>query len=377
MNILLINSVFRTEEGKASIGGVEYHRMAKPHIVLKRLYPEYDLLMADSILNVPEKQLEETNLVIFSRQIPLAEAEQLNLRNIPYGLDLDDYWYLPEHHIAYEDYKKFNTAEETENSIKLAHFVICTTSFLADKIRPFNNNITVIENGIDTEDPTWKPNKTESKRLRFGFTQGNTHVKDIQSISNSVAQCLDEAWFFSKGQIVLCGFYGEDSSWQNVTVEQYYELILTKNHKALRHNKEYLNRLSFLAKTDEYTNEAYRRIWAVHVDTFGTVYNEFDVSVSPLIENEFNACKSELKMLEAASKDCAIMLHHVKPYTILATDKNSFDLRKKSFREWSKILINNPNLVADSKAQLVEDVKRYDLKVLAVKRDNLYKKYKK
>jgi len=236
MNILLINSVFKTEDGKASIGGVEYHRMAKPHLVLKRLYPEYDLLMADSIINVPEQQLDETDLVIFSRQIPLAEAEQLNIRNIPYGLDLDDYWYLPEHHIAYKDYQQFNTAEETENSIRLAHFVICTTDILAEKIKPFNPNVYVIENGIDTLDETWQPNKTESKRLRFGFTQGNTHQIDIQSIAGSVAKSLNESWFYSHAQIVLCGFYAEDSSWRNGTMEQYYESILTDRHKTLRHS---------------------------------------------------------------------------------------------------------------------------------------------
>jgi len=143
MNILLINSVFKTEEGKTSIGGVEYHRMAKPHLVLKRLYPEYDLLMADSIINVPEQQLDETNLVIFSRQIPLAEAEQLNIRNIPYGLDLDDYWYLPEHHIAYEDYKKFNTSEENERRGIFELLQACVhMRILGEKMKKLNAIIT-------------------------------------------------------------------------------------------------------------------------------------------------------------------------------------------------------------------------------------------
>jgi len=124
-------------------------------------------------------------------------------------------------------------------------------------------------------------------------------------------------------------------------------------------------------------NVPYVRKWAVDVSVFGNVYDDIDISVVPIIKNEFNSCKSELKMLEASAKDCAVICHHNNPYLNLATDKNSFDLNKKRFREWAKILLNNPNLVADSKAQLSEDVKRYDLKLLSKKRINLYKQYTK
>jgi len=356
------------------VGGVEYHRMVQPHKVLRRHYAEYDLQMSNLLDHVPDTLLAEKDLVIFSRTIHDSAAERLNQMSIPFGLDLDDWWIVPENHIAYAGYKEADVPGWTERSIRNAHFVTCTTPILAEKIKPLNPNVYVIENGIDSEDPIWQPNKIPSKRLRFGFTQGNSHYEDLKSIADSASKCFNDIHFYFKGQLVLCGFYGEDSSWKKLTMEQIYELMLTGNHKGLKQEREYLRELLMLNKPDG-SDEPYARQWGVTVDKFGSVYDSFDVSVAPLVKGEFNSCKSELKMLEAAAKDCAIICNHNAPYDLLATDKNSFDLNKKTFREWARILINNPNMIEDSKAQLKEDVKRYDLKTLSIKRNEVYKKY--
>jgi myo-inositol-hexaphosphate 3-phosphohydrolase len=81
-------------------------------------------------------------------------------------------------------------------------------------------------------------------------------------------------------------------------------------------------------------------------------------------------------MLEAAAKDCAVLIHHNNPYKVLATDKNSFDLNKKTFFDWQKYLLLNPNDVHDRKEQLKQDVKRYDIKALSEKRHDIYQQYK-
>jgi hypothetical protein len=376
MNILLINNIFKTE-GRTMVGGVEYHRMVQPHKVLRRHFPEYDFIMSSSLESAGEEVLNQTDLVIFSRMIPEGASEKLNELNKPFGLDLDDWWYLPKSHISFQDYEQFEIPKKTVASIRDAYFVICTTPILAEKIQPINENVIVIENGIDSEDEVWKPRKVSSSRLRFGFTQGNSHYEDIKSISDSVSSCYKDLDFYKNAQIVYCGFYGEDMSWRKVTMEQIFELMLTENHKALRLYKDYLVDLGTFKKNLNDSDYPYKRKWAVDVDVFGNVYNEMDIVIAPLIKNEFNSCKSELKMLEAGFKDCAIMLNHVEPYTLLATDENSFDLNKKTFREWTRIILRNPELVAEKKAQLRKDVERYDLKHLSKKRNELYKKYKK
>lgn len=389
MNILLVCNI-RAEGTEHQIGGVEYHRMLKPHLALSRVFPnEYS---ADSFMMVPgigeaiDDVVNQTDLVIFSREIPKEAVDYLNTKGVPFGLDLDDYWHLPEHHIAYEDYLTFDKAGVTERSIRDAHFVMCTTPIIAEKIKEFNDVVYICPNGIDTLDPVWQPNKTESKRLRFGFTGGNTHHVDLSLIASSVRKSYSDIKFYSKAQVIMVGHraYKPEATHDGknvkvkdeIIVEQYCENMLTDNLKALNSFPKYQSDLRNNFNSNE-INAPYRRIGIIPVNEFGNVYNDIDVCVAPLVDNEFNSCKSELKMLEAGFKDCAIMLHHVRPYTLLATDKNSFDLNKKTFYEWSRILLKNPNLVADSKAQLREDIKKYDLKYLSEHRNEIYLKYKK
>lgn len=379
MNILLVNSISEKQK-QLTIGGVEYHRMQCPHVVLKRLYPEYDFLMTthDHLLEGQLNDiLSQTDLVIFSRSISSlhqidAVCDKLERLNIPFGLDLDDYWHLPEAHISYRHYKEFKTAEYTEKSIQRSHFVTCTTPILAEEIMRLNKNVYVIENGIDTE--TWTQNKKPSNRLRFGFTQGNTHYNDIKLISDSVVTSLRDSEFYDKAQVVLAGYQQEAR--KGLSVQTEIECLLTDNLRAIKKEKIHYKQLRNLSMAEK-KKYSYRRVWSKDVFEFHKIYDEIDVSVVPLEVNKFNSCKSELKMLEAGFKDCAVMVSHVNPYTILATDKNSFDLNKKSFYEWSKYLLRNPNALADSKAQLREDVERHDLKHLTEKRHNLYKQFKK
>lgn len=397
MNIILINPL-QEQNGTNHIGGVEYHRMFKPIQALMRMFPESynedSILMTNGIGDKLNEEYEagnlkfnlaQTDLVIFSREIPDTATEYLNKLGIPFGLDLDDYWHLPEHHIAYEDYQTFKKADHTIRSIKEAHFVTCTTEILAEKIKEFNSKVYICPNGIDTMDEAWQTNKSESKRIRFGFTGGNTHHIDLGMVAPSVRKAFKDIKFYNNCQVLLAGHrvYKPELnlekgkySGEQIIVEQYCENILTDNLNVLNRLPSYKERLLYNLPTED-KDLPYRRVGIVPVDRFGYLYNDIDVCVAPLLENDFSSCKSELKMLEAGFKDCAIMLHHVKPYTLLATDKNSFDLCKKTFYEWARIIIKNPNLVADTKAQLREDVKPYDINLLSNYRNQIYQQYKK
>lgn len=348
--------------------------MVKPHAVLRRLHPEVDMVMAAAVTDSEELGilLDQTDLVLFSRMINDGAAEILNKRGIPFGLDLDDHWWLPKHHILYEHYTKNGISQKTEQSIRDAHFVIVTTPYLAAEVEKINPNVHIIENGIDEDDEIWRPNKVQSDRLRFGFTQGNTHLEDIKSIADSVVKSYTDIAFYKRAQVVLTGFY--QALPNEPTVETLYEIMLTGNYKALKYHKQYIQDLKLLIQSKE-INAPYRRVWGVEVTEFAKVYDEIDVSVVPLTENLFNSCKSELKMLEAGFKDCAVMVSHVKPYDLLATDKNSFNLSTHSFYELQRIILNNPNLVADKKAQLREDVQKYSLNNLTAKRKQIYEHY--
>lgn len=372
MNILLIDN-FQVQNEEPQFSGVTYYRMIKPHVVLKR-HNEFDFTLINGITDeVSDELLKSFDLVIFSRCIGEYElidsiVERLNKIGIPFGLDLDDHWKLSKNHILTEHYKQFNISEAIYKSVKLAKFVICTTPILADEIKEVNKNVYVIENGIDTEDPAWTTEKNESERLRFGFTQGTTHFLDLSRISDSVKLALKDTTFYKKGQLVLCGFQAE---LDKPSMYVGYERLITDDLKLIK-DKEYTTRLKALMRIVD-DNQPYKRVWGLPVFEFGNVYRDIDIAVAPLEDNKFNSCKSELKMIEAGFTGCAVMVSHVKPYTLLMTKENSFDLNENSFYIWQRMIFKNPNLWKDKSAQLAEDVKKYDLKNLSDKRLELYK----
>lgn len=379
MNILLVHD-YQMKDGGATYNAVNYYRMQKPMEVLRRLYPEFDYFTAPSI-DVPDTVLNQTDLVLFSRVIPEGSAEKLNKLGLTFGLDLDDYWHLDKDHLLFHHYKENDIPNKIIESIRAAHFVTCTTELLASKIRELNKNVFVIENGIDTEDEVWKPEKVNSDRLRFGFTQGETHIPDLLMVAADVARSFNDLKFYHKAQVVLAGFRVHTEVNKNAVTGQTavrtgsvqigYERMLTDDHKALKHFPQYSYELMQLGNPDG-RDKPYRRLNSLEVGQFGTVYDEMDIVVAPLVNNSFNNCKSNIKMLEAGFKDCGIMVSSIHPYLPLATKANSYSLNEKNFFEWQKIILRNPNLNEDKKAQLAEDVKPYSLNTLSKKRKEIY-----
>jgi hypothetical protein len=348
--------------------------MNKPHEVLARLNPDFEIVHSKPNDIYPDDFLKTIDLVLFCREIDNSNGiiEVLNKLGIRFGLDLDDYWDLPEDHLLYEHYKETNKPQLIVESIKAAHFVICTTEILATKIKEHNKEVYVIENGIDTEDPTWQNNHINSKRIRYGFTQGTTHIPDVMSIHKDVQTALYDADFNRNCQVILTGWNAIRSE-ESVYIG--YERMLTDNLKTmLPVEREYCLRL-VKYKFPSGISKPYRRVGALPVYEFAKVYDEMDISVAPLLEGEFNSCKSELKMIEAGFKGCAFMGSNVPAYSHLMTKENSFDLNWGNFYEWSKYILNNPNIVKDKAAQLSLDTKKYSLNLLTDKRKELYEKY--
>lgn len=371
--ILLIHS-FNIKDNKPEFNAVSYYRMNKPHEVLARLYPGFEIVHSLPNDIYPDDFLQTIDLVLFCREIDNTNGiiEVLNKLGIRFGLDLDDYWILPEDHLLYEYYKEYNKPQLIVDSIKVAHFVTCTTDILASKIKEHNKNVYVIENGIDTEDQVWQLNHIESKRIRYGFTQGSTHIPDVYSIHHDIQQSLYNKDFYNNCQITLTGWSGIK---KEKSIYVAYERMLTDNLNTLSVERDYINKLKDY-RTPNGISKPYRRIESLPVYEFAKVYDEIDILVSPLLNNDFNNCKSELKMIEAAFKGCAIMCHNVNPYSNLMTKDNSFDLTEKSFYEWSKYILNNALIIKDKANQLTLDCKRFSLNLLTNKRKELYEQFK-
>jgi hypothetical protein len=54
---------------------------------------------------------------------------------------------------------------------------------------------------------------------------------------------------------------------------------------------------------------------ALPVDQYMNFYNEADACLVPLVDSKFNSMKSNLKVLEAATKNAPVICSNVKPYS--------------------------------------------------------------
>ena len=384
MNILLINS--------HNVGGVEYYRAFKPNHVLSKRYSEFKFTsfngfpvvemtgkQNDKEIVINDDWLKQYQLIIFVRSIGnnLDEHEKIVFKlkqlGIPFALDLDDFWRLDAKHLLYRQYKENKTSELIERSIKASKFITTTTPYLYNEIVKINKNCFIIENGIDFEDKSWQADSSQADKLRFGLMLGTTHLNDLLLIKDALHLCLDR---LNKAQVVHAGFYykqGENS------MSMVYESIITDNYKYIRHingYKHYLLSNKNIYELDK--DKAYRREPVTHVDDWGYTYNKIDVSVVPLVANHFNSCKSELKLIEAGAKRKTAVVSYVRPYDLIATDRNSYIVdNKTTFYLQMKRAVENRHEVIDKSLQLYEDVKeKYNLYNLAEKRKHVYELFK-
>lgn len=383
MKILLVNS--------HKFGGVEYYRALKPNSVLNSIYPEFEFHSINVLhptedieatingeqIVINDEWLKQFDLIHFLRQIGFEGwtqgiADRLNKLGIPFGLDLDDYWHLPENHLIYEEYKRFNTTETIIESIKVAKFVTCTTEYLKKEIEQLNPNVHILENGIDETDPTWQPEYLESELTRFGLMLGSTHYHDLKKAAPSINNLFRST---NKGyQICLAGFnakMGEPSIYVGM------EKMITDNHNLLNPRYSFYLKSCTKEKNELWADQKYFRLWGVDVTEWGYQYRNIDISLVPLVDNKFNSCKSELKVIEAGFKGKGLIVSNVKPYDLICNDKNSYLVNTSS--EWYdkiKRALNNPNEVYDKTSQLHEDVKKkYSLQLLTDKRKELYENW--
>ena len=126
-------------------------------------------------------------------------------------------------------------------------------------------------------------------------------------------------------------------------------------------------------------DKPYRRLWGRDIQTYGELYNEIDVAIVPLKENNFNACKSELKIVEAGWMKKAVICSRVSPYQqwikhgvngiLVNPSRNNIDwfvaIRRMAL---------NPNMAEDMGAALHETIKEnFDIDKHNRTRADLYK----
>lgn len=317
------------------LDGCTLHRLILPYQEVKKQTNEFQIDFGYSKpseeLTIEEKvqEIASYDILIFHRLLPdgLLDMVRKANPNIKVIIDMDDAWRLNDSHPLASIYRKENTSEKILYHLTHADYVTCTTKYLADKIRSFNPNIYIFPNALNRENQ-FVPTNISSDRIRFGLVGSSSHAKDVELLDGVVKQLPKD--ILDKIQFVLCGFdqghyrtYRPDGTIEltPMSYEQNIwhkiEVMLTDNYSTITsEHRDFL--LEHLYKVDYSTDEAYHRVWSRDIDSYAELYNQIDVLLIPLLGNDFTACKSNLKMLEASVMNKAVIVSDVEPYKSIA-----------------------------------------------------------
>lgn len=262
--------------------GVSFHRLFNPVIYLPKEYA----MMTDVLT---EEELEKGYDILFiNRYMAGMEVEEVVRLRDKYGfklvVDVDDYWNLDAWHILYGKYP----TQKVIDHIKVADLVTCSNNDLAVHVDELNKNWIVIPNALPYGEDQFTDVKTESDKVRFVYAGSVTHEKDIAILKNPMKRVAGDSMVKNNSTFILCG-YSEDKQ----VAEPWGRMI-----------NDYM--CGF--KVDGYIRGA------LPVDQYMNFYNEADACLVPLVESKFNSMKSNLKVLEAATKNAPVICSNVKPY---------------------------------------------------------------
>lgn len=383
--------------------GVGKFRSVAPHTYIQEHYPdEFDV---DIVYHLPKENLDtylsQYDLIHIHKQLDrnCEIMKMIKFLGIPVILDIDDHYLLGNDHPMSLTAKKERWHEPIIEHLKLADCVTTTTPIFADVLKKHNKNVFVFPNAIDPTEKQYIQTKTKSDMLRVGLICGSSHLKDIELLGDLISRTP------SNVQIVLCGFdtNGTITTYNQQTGEKTqrpikpeesvwytYEKIITGNYKTLSdEHKDFLSK--FIKGVDDpFVNERYRRMWTRDISKYATHYENVDVILCPLKENEFNKVKSELKFVEAGFTNTAVIAQNFGAYTIGSVPMIEFGGKinengncllvnsSKNHKDWTKYitkLAENPDMVKKLQKNMHDYiVKEYSMEKVCKDRVELYRK---
>lgn len=384
-------------------GGVGKFRSIDPHVYISEHYSdEFDI---DIVYDMPNGDLEtffkQYDLIQIHKQLDKQGKliDMIKFLGIPIIIDIDDHFKLGNDHPMSLTAKKEKWHEPIIQHLKKADYVTTTTPIFADVLKQYNKNVKVFPNAINPEEKQFSVQKNpRTDKLRVGIICGSTHLKDLELV-NGIANNVDK----DKVQFVLCGFdtrgtrtiykpNGEVEKRQILPQESTwcdFEKIFTDNYKTIsKEHKDFL--MKYIANVDDpFVNEPYRRMWTRSINEYATHYQNVDVLIAPLKENDFNKVKSELKEIECGFTHTAFIGQNFGPYTINLTsmiekggkiNEDGTALlvdSSKNHKLWGKYinkLANDENMLKKLQDNLYNFVKdRYSLAEICKQRVDLYK----
>lgn len=265
-----------------------------------------------------------------------------------------------EGHRLYHTYKKLKLEETAAWLYNNADLVTVTQPKFKSRIMPYvSGKAEVVRNAIDYNLPSWRMAKVSKPRKNFtriGWVGGIHHTQDLKhfaGVPHFVNQRVGR-------QNVRWDFYGHPpkhvEDWQ-VDVWKEYKSMFTQGMRGYKN-------------------------WDLHyaqpADRYGQFYSNMDISIAPLEWNNFNECKSEIKVAECGRYAIPLVATDCGAYQEwIENGKTGFLIDPEApVSEWIRVMTKvckNPNLVKDMGLALKEITDReFDLNKNVDQRLKLY-----
>lgn len=201
--------------------------------------------------------------------------------------------------------------EEIIKILGRADLITTTTPILADVFRQHNQNVKVLPNYVDARE--WKklPLEKKPEEIRLFWGGGNSHWEDLFLIKEPLRQVLDK---YKNVKLVILGWMPDGFA-------------------------------------DTFPGRVEFHPWT-KFEAYGYKYASLgiDISLIPLVENEFSVCKSNIKWIEASSLQIPTVVSYCSPYKEVESlsDKDlAVFIDGNNPDDWVKgisMLIDNPDL---------------------------------
>jgi glycosyltransferase involved in cell wall biosynthesis len=380
--------------------GVGKFRQLDPHLTIDD--PEIDIeirFLTDGTLNlVNEGYTSQFNIIFYNKTLPFSKREYFDMfmnivkkHNIKLIYDIDDYFILTNTHLNYKQWKESKAQEVTESNLRMVDAVITTTPIYKNKLKEYNPNVYVIENGFNSVEQQFISKKRWiNDRVKFIWSGGISHRPDLSLLKRSFEGFSKD--FMNKCQIFMAGFdlrmrtqHGVLKSDPRKNEWSFFEDIFTNKGKWLDNDyREFLNKYddTDFGWNEDFKDSFYNRIWTKPITIFGENPGLFNntVSLAPLKSGVlFNLYKSQLKLIECGAHRTPIIASNYGPYTIDDIEKNEFGflVNEDDIMGWydkMKYFVDNPGEITRMGNRLHEYVMdNYEIQVLNKKRIEIYK----
>jgi glycosyltransferase involved in cell wall biosynthesis len=292
MKILYINS------GPAQTVSA-YHRNILPAIHLRKRGHTVDFLPI---------QYFDYDIVVLSRYFASTFQEQIDMLHLlgaKIVYETDDFVIkIPSSHISYPLARK--EAKTYYFLLKAADIITCTTPYLKSKIeKDTDKKVRVVPNSLDVS--YWRERAGNNKKLRIGYAASDSHWQELDFILDVLIDLQKDYDF----EVVFIGL-GINSLKHAVHLPHCGRLAKSILNK--------LPKLKNLETTEWVPFYKYPQFLAKA---------NLDIGLAPLIDNEFNRCRSCIKFYEYALVNTPTIASDVIPYNT----ELKF-LAKNKFADW-------------------------------------------